>query len=183
MIGGRRINLWAVERADLIQNYSWANDPEIVRLTGMTPFPKSSWEIERWLESIQGNPGINTYSIKLNDGTYIGNIEISHIDWRSLNGEVGIMIGGKGNRGKGYGHEAIQILDKFAFEEMNLHRLYARILPFNRAAIKAFEKCGYTKEGEERDGHFAGGKYWNVLIYSLLRDEYFGKFGEKAGEI
>ena len=176
MIPGKDINLWAIERSDLMQNYYWANDPEIVKLTGMVPFPKSSWDVDRWYESLQGNNSIFTYAIKLNNGDYIGNIEISNIDWRTRKGEIGVMLGGDNTRGKGLGSQAIKLLTGFAFEQMNFNRIYARILEFNNPAIKAFTKCGYIKEGEEREGFYIDGKYYNVLMFSILKKEYMEKF-------
>lgn len=179
MICGKEINLWAVERSDLVHNYNWGNDPELVKLTGMIPFPKSSWEIERWYESIQGNPNIHTFSIKLNDGTYIGNVEVSNIDLKNRKGEVGIMIGSPNSRGKGYGGEALQLMSRFAFEEMNLNKLYAKVLEFNHRAKKLFESCGYQMEGMERKSFYTWGKYWDVVLFGMLKDEFIEKYGRK----
>lgn len=175
MIQGKDINLWAVERTDLIQNYSWANDPDIIRTTGMVPYPKSSWDIERWFESLQGNNSVYTYSIKKNNGEYIGNIELSNVDWRIRKAEIGIMIGDPSQRGKGIGVEAINLLTGYAFQEFNLHRIYARILAFNKPALRAFEKCGYIKEGVERSGFYTEGKYEDIVSCSILKDEFIEK--------
>lgn len=172
MIYGKNINLWAIERPDLVQNYSWGNDPELVKLTGITPLPRSGWEIERWYESIQGNPNTFVFSIKLNDSIYIGNVEITNLDWRNRKGEIGVMIGDKKSRGKGYGTEAILLMCRFGFEEMNLHKIYARILAYNDRAIKTFEKCGFKKEGIERDGYYVGGEYRDIITYGILKGEF-----------
>ncbi|MCE1246425.1 MAG: GNAT family N-acetyltransferase [Firmicutes bacterium] len=178
MISGKNVNLWALERSDLVQNYSWGNDPEVVKLTGMKPFPRSVWELEKWYESVQMNPNVQTYSVKLNDGTYVGNIELSNIDWRSGKAELGVMIGSPSNRSKGWGSEAIMLLCRFAFEEMNLHRIYVRVLSFNYRAVKTFEKCGFIREGIEREAFYTDCKHVDVFQYGILKNEFIEKFGK-----
>lgn len=173
MIPGKRINLWAIEKGDLLQNYLWGNDPEIVKLTGITPIPRTAWDIEKWYESLLGNPNVQTFAIKLNDGTYIGNVEISKIDWRCRSGELGIVIGDRKSRGKGYGKEAVLMVARYAFEELGLHRLYARVLSYNKDAQKFFESLGFKKEGTERESFLAWGRFWDVYVYSMLDEEFF----------
>ncbi len=173
MIPGRSINLWALEKGDLVQNYLWGNDPEIVKLTGMNPSPKTAWEVERWYEQMVSDPNIMTLAIKLNDGTYVGNVEISNIDWRSRKGEIGVMIGDRSNRRCGYAREAVLLICRHAFEEMGLHRIYANILPFNQKAMNFFESCGFTREGELREAFFTWGRWWNIQVMSILAHEFF----------
>lgn len=177
MICGKDINLWALEKTDIAQNYYWGNDPELIKLTGMPPFPKSGREIEQWMDNIISNPFIQTYAIKQNDGTYIGNVELSNIDWISRKAEVGIMIGNNSSRNRGLGSQAILLLSRFAFEDMGLHRLYAKVLNYNHRAQKTFEKCGYTVEGKERESFFAWGHFWDVIIYGMLSSDFFDAHG------
>ncbi|MEW6284212.1 MAG: GNAT family protein, partial [Candidatus Eremiobacterota bacterium] len=66
---------------------------------------------------------------------------------------------------------AVQTLCRFAFEELRLHRLVARVLEHNDRARHLFEKVGFRQEGLERESHFAGGRYWNVTVLSLLDRE------------
>ena len=74
MINGENIRLWAIERDDLINNYVWANDPEIISSSGLPPYPMSFFEIEKWYENILINPLIRVFAIKLKTSEYIGNI-------------------------------------------------------------------------------------------------------------
>ena len=95
MIQGRRIRLWGLEKFDVARNYQWGNDPELIHLTGMNPYPKSLVDLDRWFETVCLNPGQKLFTIKLHDGEYIGNVDISDIDWRVGHGEVGIILGEK----------------------------------------------------------------------------------------
>ncbi|MFP4496682.1 MAG: GNAT family N-acetyltransferase [Vulcanimicrobiota bacterium] len=176
MIPGKKINLWAIEREDLLQNYLWANDPEIVKLAGMDVIPKTAWDIEKWYETNLSNPNIQEFAIKMDDGTYIGNIELTNMDWRSGTAEIGILIGDRNRRNKGFASEALRMTARYAFEELGLHRIYAKVLSFNQKAQKLFETNGYQKEGVLREAFFTWGKYWDVTVYSILDREFAEKF-------
>ncbi|HXE72424.1 MAG TPA: GNAT family protein [Candidatus Nitrosotenuis sp.] len=181
MIPGNLIRLWPLERHDLLKNYQWANDRQLIRLAGMSPLPKSVWEIERWYESVAQNPEVQVYSIKTAEGDYIGNIELLHLDSRSGHAEIGLLIGERGYWGKGYGSDAVDTLCRFAFQELRLHRLYARVLEYNERARRTFEKLGFRLEGTERETYYHQGRYWDASVLGLLDREYRGLEGPAAG--
>lgn len=182
MIPGKRINLWTIEKGDLLQNYLWANDPELVKLVGLPPMPKSAWEVEKWYETMLVNPNARTFAIKMNDGTYIGNAEIFRIDWTARSGELGIMIGDRKSRRQGYGREAAEMALRFAFEELGLHRICAGVLSFNEDSIKFFESLGFVREGLEREAFFTWGRFWDIVTFSMLAKEFFEKFVDENQE-
>lgn len=182
MIPGKSINLWALEKGDLVQNYLWSNDPEIIKLTGMNPNPKTAFEVDRWYDAMVSDPNLHTLAIKLNDGTYIGNIELSSIDWRSRKAEIGIMIGSRRHRKQGFAKEAVLMMCRHGFEEMGLHRIYAHVLPFNGGALRLFESCGFTGEGHMRESFYTWGRWWDVSVLSILSKEFFEKFPEDFEE-
>ena len=182
MIPGKQINLWAIEKGDLLQNYIWANDPEIRAMAGMTPFPRSAWDVDRWYETLQGNPNVKAFAIKTTEGAYIGNVEIGDIEWRSRTGEIGIIIGDRKSRGRGLGKEAVIMAARFAFEEMGLHRLYAKVLSFNQGACNLFKSIGFIKEGVEREAFYIWGGYRDVVIYGMLIGEFLEKYPYKPLE-
>ena len=172
MIEGHRIRLWPLERHDLLTNYQWANDRELARLAGMNPLPRSVAEIERWFEGTAADPEVRLFSIKTPEGDYLGNIELRDLDLRCGRAEVGIVIGEQAWWGKGCGTEAIRTLCRFAFEDLRLHRLYARVLASNPRALRSFSKCGFRSEGVERDAHFQDGAFWDVHVLGLLVHEW-----------
>jgi RimJ/RimL family protein N-acetyltransferase len=172
MLQGSKVRLWAVEKQELLNNYIWGNDPELIRLAGMNPFPKSFAEIDKWYEQVVSNTAGRVFAAKTGDGEYIGNVEISAIDWRIGKAEVGIFIGDHRFRGRGFGEDAMRTLLRFAFDEMRLHRLSTRVLEYNERALRLFERCGFRREGRERDGHYLGGRHWDVIHLGLLEKEH-----------
>lgn len=74
--------------------------------------------------------------------------------------------------GKGIGTEAAYAVLRFAFEELNLHRVSVRVLEFNVRAIRLYEKLGFRLEGKERETAFVDGKWCDDLIMGVLAHEF-----------
>jgi RimJ/RimL family protein N-acetyltransferase len=176
MIPGKRLNLWALEKADLVKNYSWANDPELVKLTGFNPLPRTSWAVEKWYESILTGTDSHVYAIKLPGEAYIGNVSIFNIDWISKNGEIGIFIGEREYRNKGFASEALKLTLQYYFEDMGFHRIYAKVLDYNKNAQKLFESCGFVKEGVDKEVFYTWGRYWDVVRYGVIGRDFLKQF-------
>ncbi|MGP4038292.1 GNAT family N-acetyltransferase [Gracilibacillus sp. D59] len=75
--------------------------------------------------------------------------------------------------GKGIGQEVTKLVLDFAFYKLSLHRVDLRVLEYNKRAIKCYEKCGFTKEGVEREAAFIEGKYETDVMMSILDREHF----------
>ncbi len=96
-----------------------------------------------------------------------------NIDWKNRSAELlGIFTGEKEYWGQGYGSDAINALLRFAFREMNLHRIYLHVHDYNERAIRCYEKCGFQLEGRQREALFRDGRYHDVLLMSILREGF-----------
>lgn len=75
--------------------------------------------------------------------------------------------------GKGLATNAVKILVKFLFEEVNINRIQAEVMPLNEASKKVLLKNGFLKEGFIRQATLWSGKgVVDVEIYSILQEEY-----------
>jgi [ribosomal protein S5]-alanine N-acetyltransferase len=83
------------------------------------------------------------------DGRHIGSVRLHDISWPDLKARFSIGIFDRRFRSHGYGSEAIRLLLGHTFEQMKLHRVELRVLEFNTRAIRAYEKCGFVREGLE----------------------------------
>ncbi|MBE5913519.1 MAG: GNAT family N-acetyltransferase [Pseudobutyrivibrio ruminis] len=82
------------------------------------------------------------------NGDFVGGICIYDIDGSKA--EVGrIIIDRQKAGGKGYGAEAIKLINAFAKAELGLKMTYANIYATNIASIRSFENAGYTLVSEE----------------------------------
>jgi len=94
---------------------------------------------ERWFERQLNDEKSRIFAIETEKGVHIGNIGLHEIVYKDGKATLGIMIGEKGYWGQGYGSDALKALLRFAFEELNLHRLYLSVFDFNKRAIRCYE--------------------------------------------
>jgi RimJ/RimL family protein N-acetyltransferase len=76
--------------------------------------------------------------------------------------------------GKGYATEAARALIAFGFRELGLHRLSAWCVADNTASARVLEKCGLRLEGRLRENEFYKGRWWDTLLYGMLKSEWSG---------
>ena len=55
---------------------------------------------------------------------------------------------------------------------MNLYRIEAEVIAFNKVSVKMVEGLGFVKEGILREAKYSNGKYWDIYRYGILRSEY-----------
>ena len=173
-IPGRRVRLRAIERSDIPTFVRWFNDPEVGQYLQMY-MPMSLAEEERWFEPQLTSVDSRVFGIETLDGRHIGNLGLHNLDWNERCAVLGIVIGEKDYWGKGYGTDAVNTVLRFAFEQMNLHRIQLSVYAYNERAVRCYEKCGFRHEGRMRSKHFFSGEYHDELIMGILRDEFSGE--------
>lgn len=170
-----RIILRDYRKEDLDYIRKWVNDYEITKnLSNVFLYPHSITDTENFLEfMLKGSPNTRGFVIAhKNTEEYIGQLDLLKIDWINRNASIGITIGTKENLGKGYGTEAIQILQEFAFNKLNLNKLELEVREFNHRAISCYKKCGFVEEGRIRENFFVDGKYTDTVIMGVLKREW-----------
>jgi RimJ/RimL family protein N-acetyltransferase len=85
---------------------------------------------------------------------------------------LGIGIGEPDNRGSGFGHEAISLMLRFAFWEINLYRVQLTVFAYNTPAITTYERLGFVREGIFREFLQRDGQRHDMVLYGLLRREW-----------
>ncbi len=171
MLRGKKTRLRAVEREDIPLFLRWFNDPEIRQYLSMY-MPVSADEEERWFERQMDRQDARILAIETVEGVHIGNIGLHDLDWKNRNAQLGVVIGEKAYWGLGYGTDAIKALLRFAFDEMNLHRVQLRVFDFNERAIRCYRRCGFREEGRLRQELYRDGAYHDVLLMGILREEF-----------
>lgn len=122
-------------------------------------------------EKIESNIGINWgITIKGSD-KIIGIIGHYRIQPENHRAEIGYMSLPEYN-GKGYITEAIKAVVEYGFEQMNLHSIEAVIDPDNTASEKVLQKNGFVKEAHILENELWEGKFWDTVIYSLLKRNF-----------
>jgi UDP-4-amino-4,6-dideoxy-N-acetyl-beta-L-altrosamine N-acetyltransferase len=173
MLTSRRIRLRAIEESDLALMASWRSDPAVYGFF-YEYLPISARQQRNWYERQLGDSSeINLIVAKL-DGTPIGTVSIYDIDRRNRKAEWGrVLIGDPTMRGEGIGSEIEILILQYAFEHLNLHKLYCEVFVENTSAVALYKNFGFKEEGILRDHVFKGGRYVDVQTLSMLESEYF----------
>jgi ribosomal-protein-alanine N-acetyltransferase len=122
-------------------------------------------------EKIVNNTGINWGITIKGNPKIIGIIGHYRISPENHRAEIGYMSFPETN-GKGYMSEALKAVLAYGFEQMNLHSIEAVIDPANIASEKLLQKNGFVKEAHILENELWEGKFWDTVIYSLLRKNW-----------
>jgi RimJ/RimL family protein N-acetyltransferase len=113
--------------------------------------------------------------IELETGEAIGDVGWRTERWGPSEGSMCPAIGVAllpQYRGRGYGTEAQRVLVSFLFDTFGFHRIQADTVVDNPAEQRSLEKAGFTREGIVGDAELRNGKYYDHVLYSILRLEY-----------
>lgn len=122
-------------------------------------------------EKIESNIGINWAITMKGNPKLIGIIGHYKISIENQRAEIGYMLLPEFH-GKGIITEAIKVVVKYGFEEMQLHSIEAIIDPRNYGSEKALQKSGFVKEAHLLENEFYDGEFLDTVIYSLLKRNY-----------
>ncbi len=175
MIEGTLINLRAPELADAQHVHRWRNDREVTYTLGRR-YMMSMGYVESMVRerALQFPAAGAQFTIETKAGRVIGDIGLFGVSAENREAYVGIMIGEKDCWSSGYGSDALRTLLRFAFDEMNLHRVALHVFDFNPRAIASYRKCGFVEEGRLRQAMYRAGQHHDVVMMSILREEFEG---------
>lgn len=165
--------LRAIERTDAELLAHMMNHPDIDGMTVGSHYAVSMAHQEEWIRAFCNNDREMRWMIQLSNKTVLGMISLTGIDWVNRNASVGIKTGPlAGERIRGDVQDAMYALGRYAFDELNLCRLETATLSHNLFSLKLSRGLGYQDEGVLRKKVFRRGKWRDVVIGSLLRDEF-----------
>ncbi|HET7874296.1 MAG TPA: GNAT family protein [Methylomirabilota bacterium] len=172
VIEGERIRL-EPPRAEHIPTYQrWFADMELTRYL-IYRFPFTVKQEEEWLEQVAKDEHRVVWAIvRKNGDRLIGNTVLEKINWRNRHAESGILIGDKGEWGKGYAAEAMRLRTRYAFRELGLEKVYTFVIEPNEAGRRALERIGYRQCGIWRRHFFVDGRWHDAWLGEILRDEW-----------
>lgn len=177
---GERVRLTSLYPSDAQAMARWYEDGEFARLFDASPaFPKSESSLNRWMDNIERDR--DTYSLAIRmlySDDLIGYVQIDGIQWTHGTGWLAIGIGNASHRSKGYGTEALRLTLRFAFHELNLHRLQLSVFSYNQSAQRLYEKLGFKREGVFRECLMRDGQRHDMIFYGLLAHEWEEAGGE-----
>jgi len=153
---------------------SWRNNKALIEQLG-SEFRYVGLDTDKkWYETYLANRDRNVrLAITIEEfGTILGVIYLLDINWLSKNCEFAIQIGEEQALSKGLGYEASKQAIDYAFNDLNLHRIYLTVLEENTRAIGLYEKLGFLVEGTLRQSIYKNKSYKNQILMALLQSSW-----------
>ncbi|MFX1557895.1 MAG: GNAT family N-acetyltransferase [Promethearchaeota archaeon] len=172
-IEGENVNLVtsSIKYANLYAK--WKNNPK-VRIFSRNAMPRSLEEIKKDYEPSEKGQVKDHIEFSIYhkaDKKLIGICGLNRINWFNRSANAFLMIGETDYWNKKVATEAVKLLLKYAFEEVNLHRVTGGAAVDNIYSWKVAEKVGFTFEGISKEDFYVDGKYVdNKKYYYLKRD-------------
>lgn len=152
---------------EAIEAYTrWMNDETILMWLGRNHKTATYLSEKEFAEKHKEN---TIFNIVTKAGKLIGNCDIK---MHGRNANLGICIGEDFGRNKGYGTETIKLLIKFAFNELNAHRVHLTLNGDNERAHRCYLKAGLVDCGVEHECHYYNGKWCDTIHMELLKSDW-----------
>lgn len=151
-------------------------DPEVAHLLfeemGGEPPSTLMLAVLIGLNRLSGRPD---FAIVERSGRLIGSVRLWRISPRNRSAMLTVFIGDKTRWGRGYGTDALRVVLRQAFGPMGLHRVELHVFDYNARAIRSYEKAGFVREGARREALSRDGRYHDILVMGVLREEFLAR--------
>lgn len=148
----------------------WMNDEDVAKDFGQYNRIVTSKNDLKWLYEPPSD--MQRYAmILLECDVLIGSISIHNIDHLNRTAFIGIFIGEKEHRNKGYGTDAIRLILEYGFKTLNLRKIMLTVHADNYAAIACYKKVGFQEEGRLRECIYKDGRYIDKVYMGILKKE------------
>jgi RimJ/RimL family protein N-acetyltransferase len=177
---GDKIMLREYRQDDLSAIRAWVNDRDTIRyLSARFWMPQSMTDTADFITHAMsaGSNGAFFIIAHIENKAYIGQIDLFSINWKLRSAEMGMVIGGEENRGKGMGTEAIGLLLEYAFTILGLERVELEVAAENLRAARCYEKAGFKREGLKRKAFIVDGELSDLILMAVLREDWLAGRG------
>ncbi len=170
----KRLVLRMIGRGDACDMHDYSSREDVTRYLLWSPHPSLAYT-RGYIRVVCKHYRAGDYHdwaiVSKEDSHMIGTIGFTRIDTQNRVGEIGYVINPK-YAGHGFATEAGRLVLKFGFEKLGLNRIEARYMVENTASRRVMEKIGMTYEGTARSLMFVKGKYRDISICAITRDDY-----------
>jgi RimJ/RimL family protein N-acetyltransferase len=164
----------ALERhseAHLEKTFQWLQDADLRAKIDSLSAPPSKEENRRYWEKRWADPAQVNFAILNGHREHVGNCGLSSIDRNRKKAELWIYIGDV-RRGQGLGGMAAWELLRFGFHDLELNRIYLRVVEDNLGALRFYQAIGFKEEGRFREDTLRDGRYYDSIWLSILKREW-----------
>lgn len=170
MFAGENVYLRTVELTDVQLILLWENNSKDWRFSD-SEAPYSFYEIEEFVKNASQirNTRQARFIISTIEGDRaVGIVDMFDIDFKHRRAGVGILIAEDDSRQKGYAYEALQLVEKYAHDFLELDQLHCIIQEDNEKSINLFEKLGYLRNGVKKNWFLYREKAIDAYFYQKI---------------
>ncbi len=106
-----------------------------------------------------------------NDDQVIGSCGIRRKPENDWEADIGFELA-PDHWGRGFATEAAGAIVNYGFQDLELHRISSWCIADNTASARVLEKVGLRPEGRLRDNEHFKGRWWDTLLFGLLKSEW-----------
>ena len=166
-----RIRLCAPRTGDEKQISAWYYDAFYLRNVDTEPaYPLSEEKIEKEIKETEDTFYFHVRT--LDDDRLIGFATLHSLEWNNQLATLAIGIGNEKDRGQGFGDEALKLIMRYAFMELNLFRLGLDVIAYNSNAINLYLRNGFIKEGVIRKAVYRDNQRHDRIVMGILRPDW-----------
>lgn len=184
MFEGEHVRLRGVHPEDWEHFSRWDEDSDAQRYGWQVWPPQGAEAAKKFArEQSETKPNGDRFFLVIEtlEGVPVGSISIRG-DQRRRSFEYGISLD-RGHWGKGYAEEGLVLVFRYMFGELAMHKVQAFVYGFNTRSISMHTKLGMRHEGTMTEAQYTDGRYWDILIFGMTADEYFGRHGRQWGDL
>lgn len=185
LLHGALVHLTAENPEVMAGCYSrWNQDTEWLRLLDSEPprlYSEKKWK--EWLEKDleKTEPKELFFAIRTREAdALIGFIGLFNLSVQHGDTLVAIALGERQYWGNGYGTDAMRVMLRYAFDELDLRRVGLIVFEYNPRARRSYEKVGFIPEGRIRGAMLRDGRRLDWQYMGLLREEWLAREAQTA---
>ena len=173
-IASERLILRPLKRSDYSDMFEYSKREEVTKYLLWRPHTDSGYTYDylRYVEKKYRENDFFDWALELKDsGKMIGTCGFNYFDKNNNSAVIGYVIN-PAYWNKGYATEAVSMVIRLGFIELDLNRIEARHMIGNDSSGRVMEKCGMSHEGILRSAIYVNGEYKTVSVYSILYRDY-----------
>ena len=177
LVQGRRVRLRTFTRADMIYLSEWADSGFVDTMVGSDFLYQYKHLYHRrndlFLDLLlRDATQLNALIVPLDgDDRPVGFVRLFSINLLHGYAFLETVIADPRWVRNGWGVEASRMLSFYAVDTIGIRRIEAKVYAYNRLSQNALLRNGFKQEGVLRRACFYDGKYWDILIFGILKDE------------
>lgn len=172
IVPGERIFLTTLLQDDVPTFTEWFSDLETTAYLGAVGAVFRQEQEQEWYNSLSKQSDQINFGIIVRETQHlIGTVGLKNIDLLHGTAELGINIGDKTARGRGYGTEAVRLMAEYGCFFKNLWSICLWFVAFNERGHRAYLKAGFREAGRWRGCYQIGGRRYDKVLMDITRDE------------